>query len=102
MKIQRYLKTQSDRYAGIAAVLLIVLGVLVSYVPRSLPLRIAFAVIVLVVVGAAFWSLFEIRCPNCSKPLGITGFLGAVTPPREPPRRCPHCDIGFDSEIPTG
>jgi DNA-directed RNA polymerase subunit RPC12/RpoP len=102
VKIQRYLRTQNDRFAKMAVVLLLVVGASAGYAPRSLALRISLAVLVLAAVGAAFWSLFEIRCPNCSKPLGMSGFLGAIERPRATSaRRCPHCGISFDSEMPT-
>jgi putative effector of murein hydrolase len=67
MTIRQYLKRRSDRYASLAAVFLLAVGILMGYTPRILAVRIVFAVLVGAVLAAAFFSLFEIPGPNRSK-----------------------------------
>jgi hypothetical protein len=100
MTIRQYLIRRNDRYATLAVGFLLAVGIAAGYAPRILAIRIVFGVLVCVVLAAAFWSLFEIPCPNCGKPMGRIGFwvsLGRA--PRVSPR-CPHCDISVDAEVP--
>ena len=99
MTIRQYLKRRSDRYATLAFAFLLVVGVATGYAPRILAVRIVFAVLVGVVLAAAFWSLFETPCPNCGKSLGSTGFWAGVG--RKSAERCPHCGISVDIEVPN-
>ncbi len=100
MTIRQYLKRRSDRYATLACAFLLAVGVAMGYAPRILAIRIVFAVLIGVVLAAAFWSLFEIPCPNCGKRLGRVGFWVSVGRVSKTPQRCPHCDIGVDAAMP--
>jgi hypothetical protein len=101
MTIREALRRRSDRYATLAFVFLLAVGVAMGYAPRSLAIRIVFAVLVGVVLAAAFWSLFEIPCPNCGKRLGRVGFWVSVGRVSNTPEHCPHCAIGVDVNIPN-
>jgi DNA-directed RNA polymerase subunit RPC12/RpoP len=100
MTIRQYLRLRSDRYATATFVFLLLVGASAAVAPRILAIRIAIAVVVVAVVAAAFWSLFEIRCPNCAKRMGTAGFWGAVGSVRDPSPRCPHCGISIDAKVP--
>ena len=100
MKIRQYLVRRNDRYATLAVVFLLAVGVAAGYAPRILAIRIVFALLVCVILAAAFWSLFEIPCPNCGKPMGSVGFWVSLGRARETASRCPHCDISVDAEMP--
>ena len=100
MTIRQYLKRRSDRYASLAFVFLLAVGIAMGYAPRSLAIRIVFAVLVGVVLAAAFFSLFEIPCPNCGKRLGSVGFWVSVGRVSPVPERCPNCGIGVDVDVP--
>lgn len=100
MTIRQYLRRLSDRYATAAFVLLLAAGILVSYVPGSLIIRIAFGILIAVGVVAGFWSLFEIPCPKCRDSLGLTGFWVAMGGKRYQSPQCPHCGIPVDADMP--
>jgi hypothetical protein len=100
MRIRQYLIRRNDRYATLAVVFLLAVGIAAGYAPRILAVRIVFGVLVCVVLAAAFWSLFEIPCPNCAKPMGSVGFWVSLGRARSVSRRCPHCDISVDAEVP--
>jgi hypothetical protein len=87
--------------ATLALAFLLVVGVVMGYTPRILAVRIVFAVLVGVVLAAAFWSVFESPCPNCWKSMGSTGFWVSVGRTGKVPERCPHCDIGVDIDVPN-
>ena len=74
MTIRQYLKRRSDQYATLAVVFLLAVGIAAGYAPRILAVRIVAAILIGVVLAAAFWSLFEIPCPNCGKSMGRVGF----------------------------
>lgn len=99
MTIRQYLKRRSDRYSGLAVVLLIGVGIVAGYLPRILALRIVFAVLVGVLLAAAFFSLFEIPCPNCGKRMGAVGFWISVGRRSKEPEHCPHCGVGVDVDL---
>jgi hypothetical protein len=101
MTIRQYLKRRSDRYATLAFALLLAVGIAIGYAPRILALRIVFAVLVGAVLAAAFWSLFEIPCPNCAKRLGSVGFWVSVGRVSKVPEHCPHCGVGVDVDMPN-
>ena len=101
MTIRQYLIRRGDRYATLAFAFLLAVGVAMGYAPRILAIRIVFAVLVGVVLAAAFWSLFEISCPNCGKPMGSIGFWVSLGRSRQVSARCPHCDISVDAEVPN-
>jgi hypothetical protein len=101
MTIRQYLRRRSDRYATLAFAFLLVVGVVAGYTPRILAIRIVFAVLVGVVLAAAFWSLFETPCPNCWKSMGSTGFWVSVGRASKVPERCPHCGIEVDVDMPN-
>jgi len=101
MTIRQYLIRRSDRYATLAAVFLLAVGIAAGYAPRILAIRIVFAVLVCVILAAAFWSLFEILCPNCGKPMGSVGLWVSLGRARRVSVRCPHCDISVDAEMPN-
>jgi hypothetical protein len=100
MTIRRYLKRRGDRYATLAVVFLLAVGIAAGYAPRILAIRIVAAILIGVVLAAAFWSLFEIPCPNCGKSMGRVGFWVSVGRAGELPERCPHCGIGVDGDMP--
>jgi hypothetical protein len=99
MTIRQILRRRSDRYATLAFAFLLVVGVVAGYAPRILTIRIVFGILVGVVLAAAFWSLFEIPCPNCGKSMGSIGFWVSVG--RKSAERCPHCDISVDIDVPN-
>jgi hypothetical protein len=98
--IRQYLIRRNDRYATLAVVFLLAMGIAAGYAPRILAVRIVFAVLVCVVLTAAFCSLFEIPCPNCTKPMGSVGFWVSLGRTHDVAVRCPHCDISVDAEVP--
>jgi putative effector of murein hydrolase len=100
MTIRQYLRRRSDRYATLAAVFLLGVGVAAGYAPRILAIRIVFAVLVAVILAAAFLSLFEIPCPNCGKSMGRVGFWAGVGRAAKASDICPHCGVGVDVEMP--
>jgi hypothetical protein len=100
MTIRQYLVRRNDRYAALAFVFLLAVGVAAGYAPRILAIRIVFAVLICVVLAAAIRSLFEIPCPNCGKPMGSIGFWVGVGRRSQVSERCPHCDIGVDADVP--
>jgi endogenous inhibitor of DNA gyrase (YacG/DUF329 family) len=100
MTIRQYLIRRNDRYATLAVVFLLAVGIAAGYAPRILAIRIVFAVLVCVLLAAAFWSLFEIPCPNCGKPMGRVGFWVSLGRAQRASVRCPHCDISVDAEVP--
>lgn len=100
MTIRQYLVRRNDRYATLAVVFLLAMGVAAGYAPRILAVRIVFAVLICVILAAAFWSLFEIPCPNCGKPMGSVGFWVSLGRTRGESARCPHCEISVDAEAP--
>lgn len=102
MTIRQYLIRRSDRYATLAVAFLLAVGIAAGYAPRILAIRIVFALLVCVILVAAFWSLFEIPCPNCGKSMGSVGFWVSLGRARRVSVRCPHCDISVDAEIPNG
>ena len=101
MTIRQYLKRRSDRYASVAFVFLLAVGISMGYVPRILAVRIVVAVLIGAVLAAAFWSLFEIPCPNCGKRLGSVGFWVSVGRVSKVPEHCPHCGVGVDVDLPN-
>ncbi len=76
MTIRQYLVRRNDRYAMLAVAFLLAMGIAAGYAPRILAIRIVFAILIGVVLAAAFWSLFEIPCPNCGKANGAHRVLG--------------------------
>jgi hypothetical protein len=98
--IRELLRRRSDRYAFRAFAFLLAAGLVMGYVPRILALRIVCAVLIGVVLLAAFWSLFEIACPNCGKRLGGVGFWVSLGRTSEKLSHCPNCNIGIDANIP--
>src|SRR5580658_10745900 len=101
MTIRQYLKRRGDRYATLAVVFLLAVGIAAGYAPRILAIRIVAAILIGVVLAAAFWSLFEIPCPNCGKPMGTVGFWVSVGRARRVSVRCPHCDVSVMRKCPT-
>jgi hypothetical protein len=101
MTIRQYLRRRSDRYATWAFSFLLAVGIALGYAPRILTIRIVFAILVGVVLAAAFWSLFEIPCPNCGKRWGSVGFWVSVGRVSKVPERCPHCGVGVDVDMPN-
>ena len=100
MTIRQYLKRRSDRYAALAVVFLLAVGIAAGYAPRILAIRIVAAILIGVLLAAAFWSLFEIPCPNCGKTMGRVGFWVSVGRVNKVTERCPHCGIGVDVDTP--
>jgi hypothetical protein len=100
MTIRQYLKRRGDRYATLAVVFLLAVGIAAGYAPRILAIRIVVAILIGVVLVAAFWSLFEIPCPNCGKSMGRVGFWVSVGRASKLTERCPHCGIGVDVDVP--
>lgn len=100
MTIRQYLKRRSDRYSTGAFAFLLAAGIAMGYAPRILAIRIVFAILIGVILLAAFWSLFEIPCPNCRKPMGRVGFWVSLGRTGESAERCPHCDVSVDVDVP--
>ena len=100
MTIRQYLVRRNDRYAILAVAFLLAMGIAAGYAPRILAIRIVFAILVGVVVFAGFWSLFEIPCPNCIKPMGRVGFWVSLGGAARGAAQCPHCHISVDAEVP--
>jgi hypothetical protein len=100
MTIRQYLMRRCNRSVGGTIAFLVVAGALVSSGPRVFVMRFVFGVVIAAVVVAAFWSLFEIPCPKCRKPMGRVGFWVANGRMVKTSPRCPHCDISVDEEIP--
>jgi hypothetical protein len=99
--IRQYLMRRCNRAVGGTIAFLLVAGALVSSGPRVFVIRFVFAVVIAAVVVAAIWSLFEIPCPNCRKPMGPVGFWVANGRMRKTATRCPHCDVSVDEEVPA-
>jgi hypothetical protein len=100
MTIRQYLVRRNDRYATLAFVFLLATGIAAGYAPRILAIRIVFAILIGVVLLAAIWSLFEIPCPNCWKPMGRIGFWVSLGRTGKSAVRCPHCNISVDADVP--
>ena len=100
MTIRQYLKRRSDQYATLAVVFLLAVGIAAGYAPRILAVRIVAAILIGVVLAAAFWSLFEIPCPNCGKSMGRVGFWVGLGRSSPVPERCPNCGIGVYVDLP--
>lgn len=100
MTIRQYLVRRNDRHAMLAVAFLLAMGIAAGYAPRILAVRIVFALLIAVVLLAAFWSLFEIPCPNCGKPMGRVGFWVSVGRASKDREHCPHCGVGVDEEVP--
>ncbi len=101
MTIRQYLVRRNDRYAMLAVAFLLAMGVAAGYAPRILAVRIVFAILIGVVLVAAFWSLFEIPCPNCGKSMGRVGFWVSVGRASRLAEHCPHCGISVDVGMPN-
>jgi hypothetical protein len=101
MTIRQSLERRGQRTVRGTVAFLLVAGLLVSAGPRVFVLRFVFAVLMGAVVFAAVWSLFEISCPSCRKPLGRIGFCVASGLMANRSPRCRHCHIGLDQDIPS-
>ena len=101
MTIRQYLVRRNDRYAILAVVFLLAVGIAAGYAPRILAIRIVFAILVGVMLLAGFWSLFEIPCPNCGKPMGRVGFRVSLGGAARGFAHCPYCQISVDAEVPV-
>ncbi len=101
MTIRHYLQRRCGRTVTGTVAFLLAIGLLFGAVPWIFILRFVLAVLGGAVVIAAFWSQFEIPCPNCRQSLGRLGFLvGNGAYARSSPR-CPHCDISVDAALPA-
>jgi hypothetical protein len=98
--IRQYLMRRCSRAVTGTIAFLVVAGALVSSGPRVFVIRFVLAVVITAVVAAAIWSLFEIPCPNCRKPMGRVGFWVANGRMERTVPRCPHCDVSVDEEVP--
>ena len=101
MTIRQYLVRRCSRTVAGTIAFLVVAGAMVSSGTRVFVIRFAIAVVMLAVVLAAFWSLFEIPCPNCIKRMGRVGFLVANGGLVKTSPRCPHCGISVDEQMPV-
>ena len=101
MTIRQYLMRRCSRTVTGTIAFLIVAGALVSSGPRVFVIRFVFAVVMAAVVVAAIWSLFEIPCPKCRKPMGRVGFWVANGRMEKTAPSCPHCGISVDDAVPT-
>ncbi len=101
MTIRQFLVRRNDRYATLAVAFLLAVGLAAGYTPRILAIRIVFAILIGVVLTAAFWSLFEIPCPNCGKSMGRVGFWVSVGRASRALEHCPHCGISVDVDMPN-
>ena len=101
MTIRDYLQRRCRRTVTGTVVFLIVIGLSFGAVPWLFVLRFVLAVLGGAVVAAAFWSQFEIPCPNCKRSLGRIGFMGGTGGYAGSAPHCPHCDISVDAELPA-
>lgn len=100
MTIRDYLQRRCRRTVTGTVVFLIVVGLSFGAVPWIFILRFVLAVLGGAVVVAAFWSQFEIPCPNCRRSLGRLGFMVGTGGYAGPSPHCPHCDISVDAALP--
>jgi hypothetical protein len=98
--MRHYLQRRCRRTVTGTVVFLLVMGLSFGAVPWIFILRFVLAVLGGAVVVAAFWSQFEIPCPNCRRSLGRLGFMvgSGVCTGSSP--RCPHCHISVDAALP--
>jgi hypothetical protein len=75
MTIRNYLIRRSDRYATLAAVFLLAVGVAAGYAPRILAIRIVFAVLVCVILAAVLEPVRN-SVPKLRKAHGQRRLLG--------------------------
>lgn len=103
LTIRQFLMRRSEQYSSRVVIFVLASGTLVTFAFRNFALRFACAVVIAVVVTAAFWSLFQIPCPKCRNPLGMIGFKTANSglASRQKPARCPHCEVNFDEPMPV-
>jgi hypothetical protein len=99
--IRQYLMRRCNRAVSGTSAFLVVAGALVSSGPRMFVIRFVFAVVMAAVVVAAIWSLFEIPCPICHKPMGRVGFWVANGRMKTTAPRCPHCGVSVDEAVPV-
>jgi hypothetical protein len=101
MTIREYLMQRSRLYVRRTRIFLLVAGALVCIATRGFAVRFACAVVIVVVAIAAFWSLFNVPCPKCRKPLGMVGFKVANSGmgSRTVPAQCVHCKVSFDEPL---
>jgi hypothetical protein len=99
MTIRLYLMRRANRTATGVVAFLLLAGTLVRSGPRGFVFRFVLSVLIVAVVMAAFWSLFEVPCLNCRKHLGRVGFWVANGRMRSASPQCPHCGISLDSEL---
>jgi hypothetical protein len=102
MTIRQYLRYRGNRSALAAIVILLLTGAVMSPGPRNYVVRSIIGVLIAALIGAIFWGLFEIPCPNCRRSLGRIGFWVANGRMCDSSPRCPHCDMSVDQEIPAG
>ena len=100
MTIRDYLQRRCRRTVTGTVVFLIVAGLSFGAVPWIFILRFVLAVLGGAGVVAAFWSQFEIPCPNCKRSLGRLGFMVGNGGYAGSSPRCPHCDISVDAALP--
>jgi len=100
MTIRQYLMRRCNRSLTGTIAFLLLAGALITSGPSNFGLRAIWALLIAVVVTAVVWSLFEIPCLNCLKPMGRVGFWVANGRMVETSPRCPHCDISVDEKIP--
>lgn len=100
MTIRQYLIRRANRTQVATIAFLLAVGILMSPGPRIYALRIALGVVIAAVIAAAFWSLFEIPCPSCRKPMGRIGFWVANARMLSTSPNCPHCGISVDAQLP--
>jgi NO-binding membrane sensor protein with MHYT domain len=79
---------------------LLVAGALLTYSSPGFVMSFVIAVVIAAVALAAFWSLFEVPCPNCRKSLGSIGFRVANGQMRHISPKCPHCGVSLDETLP--
>jgi hypothetical protein len=101
MTMRASVMRRSSQHASRTTIFLLVAGALVTLSIRSFVIRFACGVVIAVVAVAAFWTMFQIPCLKCRKPLGIVGFKVANSGigSRAVPAHCPHCNVSFDEPI---
>ena len=101
MTIRDHLQRRCRKTVTGTVVFLIVVGLSFGAVPWIFILRFVLAVLAGALVIAAFWSQFEIPCPNCKRSLGRIGFMVGTGGYSSSSPHCPHCDISVDAALPT-
>ena len=102
MTTRQYLIRRAKATIRGTVAFLLLAGALLTAGPRGFVMSFVIAVVIGAVVLAAFWSLFEVPCPNCRQALGSIGFRVGNGQMRDRSPNCPHCGVSLDETMPGG